>query len=185
MNTTNNESKGALDNASGVTCLLELLNYYRCDNFDHQSLSNLNIWFLFTGAEECGTNGAKNFQNSIKGINKKRFVFINVDSVGRNIDLIKFGLTSHYRCKIKKYFQINAKKHGLKVLSRKVPVGVHTDGYIFFKKGYKGIEIGDWSCYEYLHTPEDTIDKIDPKNLQNVCEIIIDTLDDYNEFLNQ
>ncbi|MFW9830138.1 MAG: M28 family peptidase, partial [Candidatus Thorarchaeota archaeon] len=51
LNTTNNDSPGTVDNASGITCNLELLNYFsRPEN----RLTNYNMWFLFSGAEECG-----------------------------------------------------------------------------------------------------------------------------------
>ncbi|MFW9830139.1 MAG: M28 family peptidase, partial [Candidatus Thorarchaeota archaeon] len=51
LNTTNNDSPGTVDNASGIACNLELLNYFsRPEN----RLTNYNMWFLFSGAEECG-----------------------------------------------------------------------------------------------------------------------------------
>ena len=82
LNSTNNKSPGALDNASGVACVLELLKYY--SNQEHE-LKNYDLWFLFTGAEELGTMGIRHFYKSMMNFNKKKTFIINFDSIGKNV----------------------------------------------------------------------------------------------------
>ena len=65
LNRTNNISKGAIDNASGIACLLELLHYF---SLEKNLLKSYNLWFVFTGAEESGTMGVRNFYKYIKDL---------------------------------------------------------------------------------------------------------------------
>jgi ABC-type multidrug transport system fused ATPase/permease subunit len=177
LNKTNNDSNGALDNASGIACVLELLSYYSNLNQELR-LKNLNLWFVFTGAEECGTQGIRKFYKILKEIkkDKKQFIVINFDAIGTKLDLIKFGLTKHKTFKFQEIFLKNTEKVDLNVKKRKVPIGVHTDGYFFFKRKYQGLEFGDWDSHKYLHTIDDTIDKIDFSLLKKLCEIVTTSL---------
>ncbi len=74
LNTTDNSSDGAVDNASGIACNLELVNYY---SIPENRLKNYDIWFLFTGAEECGTMGIRHFYNNL--VNFDPHFIYNVD----------------------------------------------------------------------------------------------------------
>ncbi|TFF96292.1 MAG: M28 family peptidase [Promethearchaeota archaeon] len=179
-NTNNNRSPGALDNASGVACVMELLHYY-ADPEHQPELKNVKLWFVLTGAEECGTMGVRHFYHVLaKESQKDRVIVLNFDSIGTNVDLIKFGLTSHTNFKFLNLFRTNARQLGLEMPTHRCPVGVHTDGYFFFKKGYRGVEFGDWDSYQYLHSAQDTRDKIDPKLLRKVCDIVIRSLSEIN-----
>ncbi|MHA1509592.1 MAG: M28 family peptidase [Promethearchaeota archaeon] len=100
LNTTNDESKGAIDNSSGIAIVLELLNHY---TNPESRLENYNLWFVFTGAEECGTMGIRNFYYKISGINKEQSLFFNFDAIARN-KKIYFGTYSDgYYLKKKKF----------------------------------------------------------------------------------
>ncbi len=175
INRTNDCSPGALDNASGIACVLELLNHYS----SNQELKNMIPWFVLTGAEECGTMGIRKFYDVIKEskLEKEKILIVNFDSIGTKIDLIKFGITWLKKDKFQDLIIERAeKKYDMKIKKRKVPIGVHTDGYFLFKKGYNGIEFGDWISYQYLHTVRDTIDKIDVTLLSKLCVLVSETL---------
>jgi len=175
FNNTNNDSDGALDDASGIVCILELLNYYSNCN-QERSLKNMDLWFVLTGAEECGTQGIRNFYKIIKGnINRNQTIVLNFDSIGKNLDFVKFGIFMHKK-KILTVFKRQSEKYSLKTDTRRVLFGVHTDGYFLAKRGYQGIEFGDYDSYKYLHSSKDTIDKIDPLLLKKLCEIVIDSM---------
>ncbi|MFW9866544.1 MAG: M28 family peptidase, partial [Candidatus Thorarchaeota archaeon] len=64
LNSTNNLSHGVIDNATGIACVFELLKHY----LDSQLL-NYDLWFVFTGCEECGTMGIRNFYNVMENFN--------------------------------------------------------------------------------------------------------------------
>jgi hypothetical protein len=49
------------------------------------------------------------------------------------------------------------------------------------KKGFDGIGIGDMDCYKYIHSINDTSDKIDYSILKKLCEVIIEVLDIYDK----
>ncbi|MFX1311351.1 MAG: M28 family peptidase, partial [Promethearchaeota archaeon] len=82
LNITDNRSAGAVDNASGIVCNLELVNYYA--NPENR-LSNYNLWFLFTGAEECGTMGIRHFYNNLKNFNPKKSIIFNLESIANHV----------------------------------------------------------------------------------------------------
>ncbi|MCJ7624305.1 MAG: M28 family metallopeptidase [Anaerolineaceae bacterium] len=72
----NQYSKGANDNAAGVGSVLALAEYY-----SKNPPKRLRLGFLFTGAEETGTHGAKVFARQLAKICGKKFV-VNLDMVG-------------------------------------------------------------------------------------------------------
>ncbi|MEJ2248729.1 MAG: M28 family peptidase [Candidatus Lokiarchaeota archaeon] len=88
INTTNNISDGAIDNASGIVCNLELVNYY---NNPENRLHNYSMWFLFTGAEECGTMGIRHFYNNNEYLDPKKSIIFNLESIAKHIFLFPGG----------------------------------------------------------------------------------------------
>lgn len=169
INFSNNKSYGALDDGSGVVILLELLNYYINEN---ERPSNINLWFLFTGAEECGTMGARFFLKGLKNVEKSNYLFLNFDVVGTGLDIVRIG---------KKKFQANniidliietGKKNSITLGEKKVIVGVHTDSWMASKKRFKVIDFGDRNSYKYVHSNNDTPDKIDCEKLRDLCKVL-------------
>ncbi len=78
-NTSGDESPGAMDNASGLAVLLEAARALPAD----PALSEAELVFLATGAEEIGLAGAVHWLRAhAAGLDKRRTVFVNVDSVG-------------------------------------------------------------------------------------------------------
>lgn len=173
LNATNNKSKGAIDNASGIACVLELLNYYSNPKF---RLNHFDLWFVFTGAEECGTMGIRNFCYKLEQINKKESIIFNFDAIAKNIYLFPGKKMSGNIKSIYNSFLNNNKGLEIKRNPKKIYFGSHSDGYYLKKKKFEGIGIGDLESYKYLHSIRDTLDKIDNSLLKNLCEMIIDNL---------
>jgi len=181
LNTTNNKSQGALDDASGIACVLELLNHYSNPEIVKE-LKNMILWFCLTGAEEGGTIGIRHFYKIIKknNLKKDQIIVINFDAIGTMVDLIKFGITSHNGFKLREIFLRSAQEIDLTLKTRRCAVGVHTDGYFLNKKGYQGLEFGDWESYRFLHSIFDTLDKVDPHLLAKICIAVINSLHKIN-----
>jgi len=79
MNSTGNESPGAMDNASGVAVLLELASTLPRD----AAFAGADLTFVATGAEEIGLAGAMRWiQRHASECAIDRTLFINFDSVG-------------------------------------------------------------------------------------------------------
>jgi hypothetical protein len=86
-------SSGSIDNASGVAILIELAKYFK-----ENPLKNIDLLFIWPGAEEWGLKGSKNFcQTYFKVLNKQydinKSINVNIDMVGTYIGLLnKVGL---------------------------------------------------------------------------------------------
>ena len=173
LNTTNDESRGAIDNSSGIACVLELLNHY---TNPESRLENFNLWFVFTGAEECGTMGIRNFYYKISKISKEHSFFFNFDSIARNLYLFPGKKMSKQVETVFEMFLKNKRGIEIKRNPKKIYFGTHSDGYYLKKKKFFGIGIGDMESYEYIHSIHDTVDKVDIPLLKNLCEMIIENL---------
>ena len=131
---------------------------------------------MFTGVEECGTMGIRNFYQIIKDLNKEESMLFNFDAIATNTYFFPNRKTSDQIKTIFNMFAKNNKDLVIKLNSKKIPFGSHTDGYYLKKKDFHGIGFGDLECYEYIHSIHDTIDKVDTSLLKRLCETIIDNL---------
>ena len=177
INSTNNKSKGAIDNASGVSCVLELLRYYSNPEF---RLDNFNLWFVFTGAEESGTMGIRNFYKLIKDFDRERTYIINFDGIAKRFILYDHGLLNNKN--YKSYHFISENKDIMRMeRAHKIYIGTYSDGLFLLNKKFKGFGAGDKSGQMYVHSINDTIDKIDPKVLKKLCQFITILLKDIDK----
>lgn len=181
LNTTNNISNGAIDNASGIACVFELLSYF---TNPESRLKNFNLWFIFTGAEECGTMGIRNFYQKIKHLDKEESIIFNFDSISKSTYFFPDKKTSDQIKTIFAMFVKNNKGLVIKGNPKKIPFGSHTDGYYLKKKNFHGIGFGDLECYEHIHSIQDTVDKVDISLLRRLCETIIDNLIVFDDQIN-
>ena len=175
LNTTDNTSPGAVDNASGIACVLELLKYYKDER---NRFNNIRVWFVFTGAEETGTMGIRNFYYHMKNLDKDSVLIINFDSIGKRITIYDSWYKPNWYLDFYNKLISHPKIYAN---PKKVAIGSHSDGYFFKKKLYPGIEFGDLSSYGFMHSKDDTIDKVDPKLLKDLCEVIIDKVRELDE----
>ena len=173
LNTTNNESNGAIDNASGIACVLELLTYF---SNPESRLKHYNLWFVFTGTEECGTMGIRNFYYNLIRVNKDKSIVLNFDAIAKNTYFFPGKKMSDQIYTIFNMFLKNNKGLEIKRNPKKIYFGSYSDGYYLKKKNFNGIGIGDLESYEHIHSIHDTVDKVDIPLLKNLCEMIIDNL---------
>lgn len=150
FNTTNNESPGAIDNASGIVCVLELLNYYSDSKF---RLNNYNLWFLFTGAEENGTMGARHLYHKIKHLDRAKSFLLNFDTLGTQFDVIT-DERGEFFFKNTKDFTVTFH------MPKKIRLA-RSDAYVLADKGFRGFGVLDKESFKYTHSKMDTVDKVD------------------------
>jgi hypothetical protein len=181
FNSTNNNSKGAIDNASGIACVLELISYF---SNPESRLNHFTLWFVFTGVEECGTMGIRNFYQQIKHFNREETIVFNFDTIAKSSYFFPNKKTSDQIKTIYSMFVKNNKDLIIKKNPKKIPFGSHTDGYYLIKKKFHGIGFGDLECYPYIHTMYDTVDKVDSSLLRRLCETIIDNLIEFDDQIN-
>ena len=173
LNSTNNSSQGAVDNASGIACNLELLNYY---SIQKNKLSNYDIWHLFTGAEECGTMGIKHFYNNLENYNPKKSIAFNFESIAKHVYLFPGGKEGPNAQDIDNLLINNSRNLRIHHYITNRVLGTHSDGGYLGNKGFQGYGIGEVEAYEYMHTPNDTLDKIDTVILKKLCLVLTDSL---------
>lgn len=172
VNTTHNKSPGAIDNASGVSCVLEILNHFSKPGI---MLKNYNLWFVFTGAEECGTMGIRYFYNdNMKHLDKKRSYVINFDSIGgRDFSYWSNHINPKKNYDLYKVFQKKAEELDLKFEFHDSAFGFQSDGLYLRSKDFHGFGFGGSSIsYKYVHTVEDTIDKVDTSLLEKLTRFV-------------
>ncbi|MFX1429288.1 MAG: M28 family peptidase [Promethearchaeota archaeon] len=167
LNRTNNISKGAIDNASGIACLLELLNYF---SLEKNALKSYNLWFVFTGAEESGTMGVRNFYKYIKDFDRDKTFISNFDSFANKINIWDHGLLNNKYYKAYNYILENKDMMILEKKTRKFYIGLYSDGLFLYNKDFQGIGTGDRSVHSYVHSVHDDVDKINIKILKKICE---------------
>ncbi|MGQ4873244.1 MAG: M28 family peptidase [Promethearchaeia archaeon] len=174
LNKNSNNSNGSIDNASGIAIILELLNYIK----KNPTLGKkCNYIFVFTGAEERGTMGARYlYKKYMKNFDTRKLIIFNFDAIAKKPDI------TFKKKNIKKftdfYSIINEelKQNGFKLRIIRRPFGVHTDlSYLIFNKklSVRAIGFGDLYAYKYLHSSNDSYDKIDFYILEKITKIVI------------
>ncbi len=177
INTTDNSSDGAVDNASGIACNLELVNYY---SIPENRLKNYDIWFLFTGAEECGTMGIRHFYNNLIDFDPYKSVIFNFESIAKHVYLFPGGKEGDHALNIDSLILNNNRNLTIPHFITKRVFGTHSDGGFLGDRGFQGYGIGEVESYAYMHTPNDTIDKIDTQLLEKLCLVLTDALEEHD-----
>lgn len=173
LNATNNNSIGAVDNASGIVCNLEVLNHY---SNEKNRLINYDMWFLFTGAEECGTMGIRHFYNTLNNYNPKISIVFNFESIAHNVFLFPGGKEGSNAQDINSLLLNNTRDLKIHHYITNRVLGTHSDGGFLGDKGFQGYGIGEVEAYNYMHSPNDTLDKIDTGVLKKLCLVLTDSL---------
>ncbi len=177
LNITDNRSTGAVDNASGIACNLELVNYYA---IPENRLTNYNLWFLFTGAEECGTMGIRHFYNNMENFDPNKSIICNFESIANNVYLFPGGKEGNHAKDVDYLLLNNNRKLKINHFITKRVFGTHSDGGFLGDRGLQGYGIGEVEAYDYMHTPNDTIDKVDTKILKKLCLVLTDALKEHD-----
>lgn len=163
-------SPGAMDNAAGVTTLLEVARM--TEKIKNKIKSPLR--FVTFGAEELGLTGSRKFVESEDCSNVGLVLNFDCLGNGRNITF----LTGKFRNleEILKEISI-AINHNLKIDSRLMP---HSDHWPFIKKGIPGCHIFSSDREKrgrgWAHTISDTPDKVEIKNIKDNAIVMLLTI---------
>ena len=178
-------SLGSIDNASGVSILIELAKY-----LNKNPLKNMNVIIIFTGAEEWGLIGSKRYlKRHISYLQKKydldKSFNINYDMIGSYIGLIQQkGIFSKKRINksLNMYIEEAAEKLDIKYVKESHFTNPKTDHRRFLKFARKTKSRFQVACFhsakdsKYIHSPKDTPDKCNSENLNGVLAISIEVL---------
>jgi len=165
LNTTGNDSDGALDNASGVGIITAVAEKLR-----QEDGPGLDLWVVATAAEEIGLWGARAFiKKHAKELPTERTVVLNFDGCGadRKTGVLKsFGLPPRSAPPelVDKIITIAA-DNSLPLKLYRIPLGMSTDLSPFRKAGYKGMDF--ISPATKSHTPKDRADRLNVSALND------------------
>ena len=161
---------GANDNASGVSILAALALALAVE-----PPKKLKVGFLFTGAEECGLHGARQFADHLAALNLRPIV-ISVDMVGAGTGL---RIITHSGT----VFPVSTSDDVNQLLKRADPLAVfhaaprRWGDFVPFARA--GIPVGhientgtpiSWATY---HTGKDDLEVIDPELIQHAGEVLV------------
>ncbi|MFW9874205.1 MAG: M28 family metallopeptidase [Candidatus Thorarchaeota archaeon] len=180
LNRDPSKSLGSIDNASGISILIELAILLNKSPLEH-----IDVMFLWCGAEEWGLWGSKRF--CIKHFNDLNQEYnldesynINIDMVGSDIALLNktgFLKKNNYNNNIINVLEATA--NSLKIPLRKFDVTIeprsdHISFRSFAKKAQKSMEA---CCFlsskdiKFIHSSRDTPNKCIPNNLKGCVDI--------------
>jgi Zn-dependent M28 family amino/carboxypeptidase len=159
--TSGNASDGALDNAGSVGILLHLAEVLR-----KSPPRNTTVYFLFTGAEEMGLQGAFAFlRRHGRDMDPEKCWVINLDCLGiqgKTRVICQNGVPFHFqRSPLMKHLVRAASCFSIRFAP--ITFGVWMDHLPFLAQGYPAVSL---TCFTpkilSVHSSRDTIDHLDP-----------------------
>jgi hypothetical protein len=186
FNKKTNNSTGSIDNATGVSVLLELAKLIK-----KYPLENIDVWFLWCGAEEWGLYGSKNFcKVHFNDLNEEyeldKSYNINIDMVGSYIGLVeKTGLIKKKRMneKLNDILVAEAKNLNIPLAQSSVPIGSGSDHMVFQgfakKNEKKKFQV---CCFlsikdsKYIHSARDKAELCSAEKLNGCIDICYNAL---------
>jgi len=169
--------EGANDNGAGVAVLIELAKVFSKRNL------TLSIIFLCTDSEETGLHGARFFVQNFQEVDKI-ICAISVDMCcwkdATGLSLIAYYNPPKFSDASILLITLSLRELGYniildpldEVLARSNFIFAGTDSMPFVTQGIPAIGICDYPLYPYWHKKEDTLDKVSPKRLQLVGEVV-------------
>ncbi|MFX1380107.1 MAG: M28 family metallopeptidase [Promethearchaeota archaeon] len=165
-----NNSRGSLDNATGMSIVFELSNFFK-----NHPLNNFNLWFCQFSAEELGTMGSRKFLDIYDDNFTKDYTYqINFDMISvknnekNHIEYIKsYGIIPRKKISpiLSEYFKKIAKTEHINHKGFHVSLGAHTDSIPFHLRKFDSIDITTRAAAKYAHSSDDNPDKVDPQIL--------------------
>ncbi|GAB4188078.1 MAG: M28 family peptidase [Thermoflexibacter sp.] len=156
---------GANDNASGITLLLELLEYYK------QNRPTYSVAFLFFGAEEAGLLGSKFYtENPLFPLSQIKFL-INLDLVGTGIEGITVVNATVFPKEFSMLEQINQEKNLFSQV-RKRGKAANSDHYFFTEKGVKSFFIYTLGGIQAYHDIYDKAETLPLSHYENLFQLL-------------
>ncbi len=181
-------SSGSIDNASGVSILIELAKLFK-----KNPLNNMDVLLIWTGAEEWGMKGSKNFcATHFKGFKSNydldRSYNINIDMVGSYIGLLnKTGIAKRkINYNLNDIFEATANQLKIPLILFNKIIKPKSDYKIFRRFGRLAKKIFQVSCFlsdkdsKFIHSLKDTPDKCSIEKLNgclNICYQAIRSID--------
>lgn len=181
-------SSGSIDNASGVSILIELAKF-----FHRNPIEKMDILFLWSGAEEWGMKGSKKFfKRHFSYLDQKydlnRSILINIDMVGSYIGLIdRVGL---FRRRLNKnlndILDTTARNQNIPLIRYNKlfePKSDHRSFRRYAKKAHTKPQIVCFHSHKdvkYIHSTKDTPDKCSAENLNGclyICYQAVKSID--------
>ncbi|MCK4365974.1 MAG: M28 family peptidase [Thermoplasmatales archaeon] len=163
-------SVGANDDGSGVAALLTIANIFSNYNFNHT------VKFVIVSGHEVGTYGSFDYAKKAYFRDENIIAHINVDMVGNSTcgNIIQawtpersyrlYYFTEEISYKYEKYIDIEVQ------LTAHYPM----DSQSFVDYGYDAISFIQPKVFDYpIHTPEDSLDKINYPYFENVTKLVI------------
>lgn len=188
------KSSGSIDNASGVSILIELSKIIK-----RNPLENYDVLFIWPGAEEWGLIGSSRFlkrhRNELKQVyDLDHSYYINIDMVGTYIGLfnkrgllVKRKLNTH----LNEIIENSAQEMNIPIVkfnSIKSPKSDHRSFLKFAKKTKSSLEVAYFHSskdVKYIHSARDTPDRCSSENLNgclDICYCTIRSIDSMNFF---
>jgi aminopeptidase YwaD len=161
--------RGANDNASGVSCLLEIARVLSNNNF----FPSVNFVFIAFSGEEEGLIGSKFYvKNPVFPLNNIKAV-INLDMVGSGAGDLTYGIGSTSSSLLDEYLSTCAKALNIRIRFDSDLTKPNSDHYPFAQSGIPYIFFlkDDPTHIGHYHTTRDTIETIDPKNLEDASKL--------------
>jgi hypothetical protein len=163
---------GADDNASGTAALMVLARHFA----ETGNQTNFNLMFIAFSGEERGLFGSKHFVNS-PDLPKNTAAMINMDMIGRpdnpiyNKDYVYVRFSRSGKKLMKKPAKTSTVEN-LKIVTRpplkeRILYKFASDHFRFHRAGIP-IAVLFTGLHDDYHTPADTPDKIEYKNMENI-----------------
>ncbi|MHA2120762.1 MAG: M28 family peptidase, partial [Promethearchaeota archaeon] len=175
FNRISNKSPGALDNASGLYTIWKIAN-----DCTDMALENSEIWLILTGAEEIGQIGAAEFINEFREeLNPESTYLINYEMMGlKNVPLKVLESYSFPRKRLVSPFLLplifeSAKELQIPLKGWYLPIGANTDGLLFRKEGFKGIDFVTKEAGKYTHLSKDVANLINPMIIDDLVHLSV------------
>ncbi|MFX0080248.1 MAG: M28 family metallopeptidase [Candidatus Hodarchaeota archaeon] len=182
-------SSGSIDNASGVAILIELAKLFK-----KNPLNNMDLLFIWTGAEEWGMKGSRNFcrnhfESLMDDYDLDRSYYINIDMVGSYIGLLNktgFIIRREINQDLNKNFEATAKKLKIPLIKFNKIIKPNSDNRMFKRYARRKRTKLQISCFhsdkdsKFIHSLKDTPDKCSIENLNgclNICSQSLRSID--------
>jgi len=190
LNKRTNESTGSIDNATGVAILIELAKL-----LNKNPLENMDVFFLWCGAEEWGLFGSRNYCQ--KHFDDELNVYydldksynINIDMVGTYIGLVgKTGLIKKKEMNenLNDVLESVAKQQDIPLKNAFIPIGAGSDHMSFrsfAKKAEKKLQV---CCFlsikdgKYIHSAKDIAENCSAKILNGCIDICYNAIKSFD-----
>lgn len=151
-------TQGANDNASGVSLVLEIARAMAADGLDE------GLCFATFGAEESGLYGSRHMAAEMQAAGEPA-VMVNLDVTGRGMPVEAIGDADLIALAIEIGDEL-----GIETVLSSLPPNAGSDHMSFARAGVRVLFFAS-SDFSGIHTPADTIDRIEPPALDAVLQV--------------